>query len=53
MIRNHYSCYQSIEQIRKELLNNKTVIEVEDFGAGSSVIKSNKRVVTGNGRFVT
>ena len=40
-----YDCYNNIEAIRKELLSNKQVIEVEDFGAGSNVIKSNRRVV--------
>jgi len=40
-----YPCYSAIEEKRKELLNNNTVIEVTDFGAGSSVIKTNKRVV--------
>ncbi len=41
-----FPVYQTIEQQRKKLLNNSTVIEVEDFGAGSSVIKTNKRVVS-------
>jgi len=41
-----YPAYQPIEQRRKALLNNSNVIEVEDFGAGSSVIKANKRVVS-------
>jgi predicted O-methyltransferase YrrM len=40
-----YTCYEKIENRRKELLNDTTVIEVEDFGAGSSVIKTNQRVV--------
>ncbi|WP_462255295.1 O-methyltransferase [Ferruginibacter sp.] len=40
-----YTCYEKIENRRKELLNDSTVIEVEDFGAGSSLIKTNKRVV--------
>lgn len=40
-----YSCYAAIENRRKELLKDNTVIEVEDFGAGSSLIKTNKRVV--------
>ncbi len=40
-----YDCYQSIEQKRKALLQDESVIEVEDFGAGSSLIKTNKRVV--------
>jgi len=41
-----YPAYQSIEQARRTLLANSSVIEVEDFGAGSSVIKTNKRVVS-------
>jgi predicted O-methyltransferase YrrM len=41
----NYACYDLIEQQRKKLLTDKTVIEVEDFGAGSSTIKTNKRVV--------
>ncbi|MGG9960510.1 O-methyltransferase [Ferruginibacter sp. SUN106] len=40
-----YDCYNDIEKRRLELLNDATVIEVEDFGAGSSVIKTNARVV--------
>lgn len=40
-----YPFYQPIENLRKKLLADSTVIEVEDFGAGSSVIKTNKRVV--------
>ena len=40
-----YPCYSTVEQKRKDLLNNETLIEVEDFGAGSTVIKSHKRVV--------
>ena len=37
--------YITIELQRKKLLSNETTIEVEDFGAGSSVMKSNKRVI--------
>lgn len=40
-----YPPYRRIEQKRKNLLSDSTVIDVEDFGAGSSVIKTNKRVV--------
>jgi predicted O-methyltransferase YrrM len=40
-----YACYATIENRRNELLKDDTAIEVEDFGAGSSVIKTNKRVV--------
>ena len=42
----NYPAYQSVESLRKKLLNDSTIIEVEDFGAGSSVIKTNKRVVS-------
>lgn len=41
-----YSAYSLIEQQRKALLKNSNLIEVEDFGAGSSIIKSNKRMVS-------
>jgi len=40
-----YDCYPLIEKRRKTLLADTTTIEVEDFGAGSAVIKTNKRVV--------
>ena len=37
--------FQSIEQQRKILQKNKSLISVEDFGAGSTIIKSNQRRV--------
>ena len=40
-----YDCYATIEGVRKQLKGNTAVIEVKDFGAGSAVIKSNKRIV--------
>ena len=40
-----YDCYEAIEAQREKLKANNTLIEVEDFGAGSSVIKSNQRIV--------
>ncbi|MEQ1554159.1 MAG: class I SAM-dependent methyltransferase [Ferruginibacter sp.] len=40
-----YEIYSKIEEQRQVLLNNKTTIDVEDFGAGSTVIKTNKRFV--------
>ena len=40
-----YDCYDRIEGQRKELLRNAKVITVEDFGAGSAVIKTNRRIV--------
>jgi predicted O-methyltransferase YrrM len=38
-----YDEYERIERVRHDLLKNKNAIEVEDFGAGSGVIKSNTR----------
>ena len=40
-----YDCYVEIEQRRRQLQADSSVIEVEDFGAGSAVIKTNSRVV--------
>lgn len=42
---NQYECYPVIEKERKRLLQDNTVIEIEDFGAGSTILKSNTRVV--------
>ena len=41
----NYGCYADIEKLRTELLKDNSVIEVEDFGAGSTLIKTNKRRV--------
>lgn len=38
--------YSILKSYRKSLLENKTIIEVTDFGAGSRVFKSNKRQVS-------
>jgi predicted O-methyltransferase YrrM len=43
--RNFYS-YQQIENLRGQLLKNKTIIEVEDLGAGSAISKTNKRTIS-------
>ncbi len=40
-----YDCYPVIEKMRQQLLVQKTEILVNDFGAGSSVLKTNKRIV--------
>lgn len=40
-----YPEYSDLKAYRKSLLQNKNTIEVTDFGAGSRVFKSNKRVV--------
>ena len=41
-----YTCYSTIESIRKKLLNDEQVIHVDDFGAGSTIMKANKRKVS-------
>lgn len=40
-----YADYNKIEKKRKELLKDTTNIDVEDFGAGSGIIKTRKRQV--------
>src|SRR5215203_3218150 len=40
-----YPCYEKIEARRKVLESDQTIIEVEDFGAGSAGMKSKNRVV--------
>ena len=37
----HYPEYDAIEKLRNELLNDKTLLTIEDLGAGSSVDKTN------------
>jgi len=41
-----YSGYKSLETYRKDLLKCNKSIKVEDFGAGSTVFKSNERKVS-------
>lgn len=41
-----YDCYYAIEEERQALLKNHAKIEVVDFGAGSSVIKTNSRAIS-------
>ncbi|RYF82223.1 MAG: SAM-dependent methyltransferase, partial [Chitinophagaceae bacterium] len=43
--RRQYDCYASIEALRADLLQNKNFIAVEDFGAGSTVLKTNRRAI--------
>ena len=42
----HYSEYDAVEELRKELLRDKTLITVEDLGAGSAVDKTDKRAIS-------
>ncbi len=41
-----YYAFQRIEKLRQNLLNDDTVIVVEDFGAGSVLVKGNKRTIS-------
>lgn len=41
-----YTSYDSIENVRNELLHDKRVIEVEDFGAGSLAVPNKKKRVS-------
>lgn len=43
--RKTYDCYDKIEPIRKALLQNNETIEVEDFGAGSTLTPYKKRKI--------
>jgi|CXWL01.1.fsa_nt_gi predicted O-methyltransferase YrrM len=41
----HYSEYDKVESLRNRLLKDETVLTLEDFGAGSSVSKTNQRTI--------
>ncbi|MFY8003350.1 MAG: O-methyltransferase [Chitinophagaceae bacterium] len=40
-----FYAFSAIENLRKELQNNSSVITIQDFGAGSRVYKSNERKI--------
>ena len=41
-----YDCYALIEPLRKQLLRDETIIEVEDFGAGSAILPTKNRKIS-------
>jgi predicted O-methyltransferase YrrM len=41
----HYKEYETVEALRKEMLEDETVLNIQDFGAGSSIAKTNKRTI--------
>lgn len=41
-----YPAYKTVEELRHQLLQNDKEIEVEDFGAGSAIDKTNKRKIS-------
>jgi predicted O-methyltransferase YrrM len=40
-----YTDYEKVENLRQKLLNDRSVLTIEDYGAGSSSSKSNQRTV--------
>jgi len=40
-----YDCYKKIEPLRSNLFRNSTIIDVEDFGAGSALMPFKKRKI--------
>lgn len=43
---NNYKEYSTLKEYRKSLLENKKTIEVNDFGVGSKIFKSNTRQIS-------
>jgi predicted O-methyltransferase YrrM len=43
--KNNFETPAEVEQLRKQLLSDKRIIEIEDFGAGSRINSSNQRSV--------
>ena len=41
-----FYAYKELEELRQELLSDETLLTIEDFGAGSTVQKSNERRVS-------
>ena len=41
-----YPSYEKVEALRNQLLNDSTILEVEDFGAGSVIDKKSKRSIS-------
>jgi len=41
----HFKAYDIVEELRKRMLQDQGVIDVEDFGAGSAVSKTNLRSI--------
>jgi predicted O-methyltransferase YrrM len=41
-----YPAYHQVENLRQQLLKNKTLLNIDDLGAGSTVSKTNQRTIT-------
>ena len=44
--KNDYPEYEKVESLRRQLLNDNVILEVEDFGAGSVIDKKDKRSIS-------
>ena len=42
----HFDAYDQVEALRRQLLADKTELEVEDFGAGSAISNTSRRTVS-------
>ncbi len=42
----HYKEFETVEALRKEMLEDETVLNIRDFGAGSSITKTNQRTIS-------
>ena len=51
--RTHYPSYDIVEKLRHDLLRNKTLLTIEDFGAGSAIDKSNQRTIASIAKHAT
>lgn len=40
-----YEEYEKVEKLRRTLISDKSLLTIEDFGAGSAVSKTNQRTV--------
>jgi len=43
--KNYYPAYDGVEQLRKQLLKDQTLLTIKDFGAGSAIDKTNQRTI--------
>ncbi len=43
--RSNYPAYKEVEDLRRQLLKNKTILEIDDLGAGSTISKTNQRTI--------
>jgi predicted O-methyltransferase YrrM len=43
--RTDYPAYRQVEQLRRQLLKNKTVLRIDDLGAGSAISKKDQRTI--------